>query len=710
MPGILRAIGRWFSERPGGRRSKFVVLGIWVVVLMAAGPLAGKFEDAQENDPADYLPAKAESVKTIEVLEDFPSGDIANAITVFHRDEGLNVSDRAAIRKVRSEMEAERRGFVGRTSLPLFSVDGRTALLLTPITIPDGTNKAGERLVDATDDIKEDLKQLPEGLDAKVTGPAGFSADAIDVFNSINGALLYATAALVLVLLIIIYRSPIFWLIPFFSVLLAELTSRGVGYLLAKAGVTVTGQSGGILPVLVFGAGTDYALLLVSRYREELRHHEDKHEAVRIAMQKAGPAIFASGATVMAALLTLTLAEVTGTSGLGPIGALGVGLAMLSMLTILPALLALTGRRAFWPFVPRLGTVGTDETHGAWSRIAARVGRGPRRVWMGTAALLLVLCLGLTQLNSDLTTGNGFRDDVDSAAGQKLLELGFPAGSNAPTNVVVTDPAKLDAVRAAVARVPGVAGLSPRLERGPTGVKVEATLDRDPFSTAGFDLIPGIRKAAHAAGGDDVLVGGPTAEEYDLRQSAARDNRMIVPIALVLVLLILMALLRAVIAPLMLIGTVILSYGAALGIATFFFENVFDFPGIDPTLPLFAFIFLVALGIDYNIFLMARVREETITRGTREGVLRGLAVTGTVITSAGIVLAGTFSALAVLPLVSLTEIGFTIAIGVLLDTFLVRTLLVPALVLEIGDRAWWPSALARRASGEPPVPPVKQPA
>jgi RND superfamily putative drug exporter len=399
----------------------------------------------------------------------------------------------------------------------------------------------------------------------------------------------------------------------------------------------------------------------------------------------------------MAALLTLSLAEVTGTSGLGPIGALGVGLAMVAMLTILPALLALTGRRAFWPFVPRFGTVGVDETHGAWSRIAARVGRGPRRFWIATTALLLFLCLGLTQLNTDLTSGNDFRDDVDSAEGQELIERSFPAGANAPTNVVVTDRAKLGAVRTAVAAAPGVASVDPRVEQGPTGAKLEATLERDPFSTEGFDLVPGIRRAAHGAGGDDVLVGGPTAEEYDLRESSARDNRVIVPIALVLVLLILMALLRAVVAPLVLIATVILSFGAALGISTFLYENVFDFPGINPGLPLFAFIFLVALGIDYNIFLMARVREETLAHGTREGVIRGLAVTGTVITSAGIVLAGTFVALGVLPLVSLTEIGVTVAIGVLLDTFLVRTLLVPALVLEIGDRVWWPSALARRA-------------
>ncbi len=692
----LRSIGHWFADLPGGHRSKYAIVGVWLIVLFAIGPLAGKFEDAQENDPADYLPAKAESVKAIEELEEFPSGDLANAITVFHRDGGLDDADQATIEETRTAINSDAREGVGETSEPILATDGTTALLITPITVEDGTNEAGELLVDATDDIKAELESLPPGLEAKVTGPAGFSADAIEVFDSINGTLLYATALLVLILLIIIYRSPIFWLIPLFSVIIAEVTSRGIGYLLAEAGVTVTGQSGGILPVLVFGAGTDYALLLVSRYREELRRHEDKHDAVRIAMRKAGPAIVASAGTVMAALLTLTLAEVTGTAGLGPIGALGVGLAMVSMLTILPALLAITGRKAFWPFIPRFGSEGTDETHGAWSRIARWVGSGPRRVWIGTGAVLLVLCLGLTQLNSDLTSGNGFRDDVDSVQGQELVEQSFPAGANAPTNIVVTDAAKLDAVRDAVATAPGVAELSPREEQGPTGTKLEATLDQDPLSTAGFDLIPGIREAAHAAGGDAVLVGGATAEEYDLRQSASRDNKVIVPIALFVVFLILAALLRAVVAPLVLIGTVILSYGAALGIATFFFENVFDFPGIDPTLPLFAFIFLVALGIDYNIFLMARVREETLAHGTREGTIRGLAVTGTVITSAGIVLAGTFAALAVLPLTSLTQIGFTISIGVLLDTFLVRTLLVPALVLDIGDRVWWPSALSRR--------------
>jgi RND superfamily putative drug exporter len=704
---------RSLAELPGGRRTKFAVVAVWLVVLVVIGPLAGKFEDAQENDPADYLPANAESVETLDRLEGFPSDDQANAITVFHRDGGLTAEDRAAIarvratinERVRTEINAERAGTVAETGPARVSADGATALLTTPITVPEeASGDAEDLLTDTPEEIKAELGSLPSGLEAEVTGPAGFAADAVEVFNDINGTLLLATAGLVLVLLIVIYRSPIFWMIPFFSVLLAEVTTRGLGYLIADAGVTVTGQSGGILPVLVFGAGTDYALLMVSRYREELRRHEDKHDAIRVALRRTSPVILASGGTVMAALLTLSLAEVTGTSGLGPIGAMGIAMAMLSMLTILPALLAIFGRRAFWPFIPRVGSAGTDETHGVWRRIAERVARAPKRVWVGTTALLVVMSCGLVFLNSDLTTGNMFRDEVDSVQGQELLEAGFPAGSNAPTNVVVTDEEKLQAVSAAVAAAPGVAEVSPQVERGPAGAKLEATLDEDPYSTAGFDLIPGIRDAAGGVAGDDVLVGGPTAEEYDLRQSAARDNRLIVPIALVVVFLILVALLRAITAPLVLIGTVILSYFAALGIGAFFFENVFDFPGMPPDLPLFAFIFLVALGIDYNIFLMARVREETLTHGTRNGTIRGLAVTGAVITSAGIVLAGTFSTLAVLPLVALTEIGFTIAIGVLIDTFLVRSLLVPALVLEIGDKVWWPSALTHLAGREQAAP------
>jgi len=476
-------------------------------------------------------------------------------------------------------------------------------------------------------------------------------------------------------------------------VVVAEVSSRGLGYMLSELGVTVTGQSSAILTVLVFGAGTDYALLIVARYREELRRQRDNHTAVAIAMRTAGPAIVASGLTVMAGLLCLSLAEVNGTAGLALIGASGIGIAMLVMCTLLPALLAIVGRRAFWPFIPRLGSEGADATHGVWRRIAERVGWAPRRVWIGTTALLVVMSLGLVWFNNDLTTGNSFRDEESSTRGQDLVAQAFPSGANVPATVLVPNPAVAGEVREALAARPEVAALGP-VETGRPGARFDLTLEADPYSTEAFDQIPDLREAAKEAGGNNVLVGGPTAEERDLRESAARDTRVIVPLVLLVVFIVLAVLLRAIVLPVLLISTVVLSFLAALGVGSFFFEFVFDFPGSDPSLPLWAFVFLVALGIDYNIFLMARVREEALRHGTRPGMVRGLAVTGGVITSAGIVLAGTFSVLASLPLVFLTEIGFVIAFGVLLDTFIVRSLLVPALVFDIGPKVWLPSTLA----------------
>jgi RND superfamily putative drug exporter len=527
------------------------------------------------------------------------------------------------------------------------------------------------------------------------------------VFGDINSTLLLSTALIVLVLLVVIYRSPIFWMIPFFTVLLAEGASRGFGYLIAEAGVTVNGQSGGILPVLVFGAGTDYALLLVSRYREELRRHADRHDAMRVALRSAGPAIIASGLTVIAALLTLSLAEVNGTSGLGPIGAMGVALAMLSMLTMLPAALTIFGRRAFWsPFfdtIPHVGQVGTDETHGLWRRVGERIARRPRAIWALGTVVLLVLGLNILQVDTGLTSSNSFRGEVESVQGQKILARSFPAGASGPTDVIVPDRSRAAAVARALDALPIVARVG-RPEPGPPGVRLSVTLQPDPYSTAALDAVPRLRDVARRAGGPGVLVGGATAQTYDLRRASARDNRVIIPIALAVVFVILAALLRALLAPLLLVLSVIVSFGAALGTGIFVFDHVFGFPGIDPSLPLLAFVFLVALGIDYNIFLMARVREEAQRHGTREGTLRGLAVTGAVITGAGIVLAGTFATLAVLPLVFLTEIGFIIAFGVLLDTFVVRSVIVPALALDVGPPIWWPSRLAR--AGERPAAPA----
>ncbi len=689
----------------GGRRAKWFVVSLWLVLVLVSGLGAAKFEDVQKNDNASFLPGKAESVKALNQLKRYPSGNQVAAIAVYHRPGGLTPADRARLRADAASLRTRPIRDVVPSRPPVISRDDTTALLVPRIEATEG-----KTLSAAAKELRARLDRPAAGLQIRVTGPAGFSADAIKVFSSINGTLLLATALLVFVLLIAIYRSPIFWVIPFFCVMTAEVMSRGLGYAIAKAGVTVNGQSSGILGVLVFGAGTDYALLLVARYREELRRHEDKHEAMRVALRSAGPAILASGLTVIAALLCLTLAEVNGIAGLGPIGAMGVALAMVAMLTILPALLVISGRRAFWPFVPRVGEIGADETHGVWRRVGERVAARPARVGLGVGLLLLLFCLGLTQFNTGLTQGSQFRGEVESVQGQKLLAAHFPAGASATTDVVVPRAGAAPAVARALAGSPGVAAVQP-VEQGAPGAHLSVTLRDDPYSQTAFERIDRLRQTARAAGGADVLVGGGAAIERDLRRASSRDSKVIPPIVLVVVLLILMALLRAVVGPLVLVATVVLSYGATLGLSAVVFKWVFGFPGSDPSLPLFAFIFLVALGVDYNIFLMARVREETLTRGTQQGMLRGIAVTGAVITSAGVVLAGTFSTLAVLPLVPLTEIGFAIALGVLLDTFLVRSVLVPALGFMLDRRLWWPSALGRpRAEAGEGEPGVREPA
>ncbi|HEX4806667.1 MAG TPA: MMPL family transporter [Conexibacter sp.] len=698
----MRAFARRVLTFAAGRRAKYAVLVAWLLIAAVAGSYAGKLEDAEKNEPSSFLPGNAESVAALNAVKRFRSGETVAAVIVYRRPSGLTAADRAAVARDRAAINARLPVATAPLPPPILSRDGTAALLVAPIA-PHGKSRV---LTSAVDGLRSVAERAPPGLAVKVTGPAGFSADAIAVFRQINGTLLLATAALVFVLLILIYRSPIFWAIPLLTVLFAEATARAIGYGLAEAGVTVNGQTAGVLPVLVFGAGTDYALLLVARYREELRRHEDKHEAMRIALRRAGPAIVASGLTVIAALLCLTVAEVNATSGLGPVSAVGIAVAMAAMLTLLPAALVTFGRRAFWPFVPRYGGAGTDATHGTWRRLGERIAVRPRRVWIGAALVLGLLCVGLTQFSTNLTSANQYRNEVESVQGQKLVDASFPAGANAPTTVIVPDAARTPAVLAALRREPGVAQAQV-VERSPSaGARVSVTLAAAPYSERAFALVPALRRSAKAAGGDGVLVGGPTAEERDLRVAAAHDNRVIVPLVLLVVFLILAALLRAVVLPLLLMGTVVLSYAAALGISGFFFTHVFGFAGADPSLPLFAFIFLVALGVDYNIFLMTRVREETQRHGTRMGTIRGLAVTGGVITSAGIVLAGTFSTLAVLPLVSLTEIGFAIAVGVLLDTFVVRSILVPALVLDAGQTVWWPSALASRREPAAPTGPA----
>jgi RND superfamily putative drug exporter len=674
-----------------GRRRRFVVLGAWLLAAAALAPLAGRFEQAQENEPSSFLPGGSESVKVLEAAKDFPSGEQTPAVAVFRDADGLGARGRAAVEERRSALEAASIRGVSGVSPVVWSPDGTAAVVSVPI-------RAGgdpDLLVSAVDAVRTTVDEsLPPGLEAKVTGPAGFSADATKAFAGINTTLLLVTAGLVFVLLVLIYRSPIFWVLPLFTILLAESVVRGLGTLLADAGVVVNGQTGGILLVLVFGAGTDYALLLTARYREELERVEDKYAAMRVALRQGGPAIVASAGTVIAALLCLSLARVNSTAGLGPIAAMGVAIAAVAMLTLLPALLLIGGRRAFWPFVPRVGTQHVEGS-GFWARLGHWIERRRRAAWIGTTLALAVLALGMVGLDDDLTTANSFRGSVESVEGQRLLSQAFPAGESAPAVVLVTDPSKVAAAVAAARSADGVTRVGPP-ERGGPGTRFPVILEGDPFGTSGFQSIAPLRRDLRAAAGNAVLVGGPTAEEADLRAAVQRDTKLLIPLVLAVVLGILVVLLRAVAAPLMLIATVVLSFAAALGGSLVLFDLFADFPGEDPSYPLFAFIFLVALGVDYNIFLMARVREEALVRPTREAMRHGLAVTGGVITSAGIVLAGTFSVLAVLPLVALTQIGITVAFGVLLDTFVVRSILVPALTFELDERVWWPSALSRR--------------
>ncbi|MEA2149359.1 MAG: putative drug exporter of the superfamily [Solirubrobacteraceae bacterium] len=686
-----------------GRRTKWIVAATWLVLALVAATASTRFHDAQDNDQASYLPGNAESSKALAAVKQISGGEeLTPAVVVFHRASGLRARDRRLMTSARRTLNAK----LPRDGLPaqklVFSKDRDAALMTFGLRLHDSEQVLNDDILKIKDVVR---RRTRPGLEVAVAGPAGSAYDAAQVFKTLNGTLLLVTVSLIFVLLLVIYRSPIFWLIPLLAVGVAEVCSEGLGYLLTLTGVTVNAQAAGILTVLVFGAGTDYALLLVSRYREELRRHPDHHDAMRAALGHAGPVMVASAFTVILALLCLLFAHLNGTRGLGPIAATGIALALLSALTLLPALLVIFGRRVFWPFVPGFSDEQADEVEGLWTAVAKRVDRSHRRIALITTAALSVMCVGVLSLNTGLTSGNSFRGSVESMTGQSIIAAHYPDGMSAPAHVIVPRGRRVAPVKAAVARAPGVPrgprALGP-VQRGAAGSLFTVTLAANPSSQRAFGLIESLRRTAKAAGGSGTLVGGPTAQEVDVRAAATRDTKVIAPMILVVVFVILALLLRALLAPLLLIATVLISYSAALGTGALVFKHAFGYPGEDPSLVLFTLLFLVALGVDYNIFLMARVREETLHVGTRRGVIRALAMTGPVITSAGVVLAGTFAALASLPLIGLTELGFVIAFGVLLDTFLVRTVLVPALVLELGHRVWWPSALARPVSGPLP--------
>jgi RND superfamily putative drug exporter len=651
---------------------KYVVAVLAILIAGGLSSQAGKLEEVQKSDLAEFLPGDAESVKALEAARQFPSGDVSAAVVVVARDGGLTQQDKDALDALR-EVDGLP---LATPEVPEPQYSGDAGVLAIPLEGQDS-----DRVADAVTKLRD--QSFPDGLEHAVTGPAGFSTDLKNVFAGADTRLLAVTGGLVLFLLILIYRSPIFWLIPFFTVILTEGATRGLAALLGEAGLVINGQNAGILSVLVFGAATDYALLLVARYREELTRHERSDAAMRQALRGAAPAILASGATVIVGLLTLVFAAVDSSASIGPLGAAGVAVALLLALTLLPATLAIAGRRAFWPFIPRYGD-SVEDDHRAWRALGDRIARRPRPLWVGSTIVLIVFALGLTGLDTSLTQEQQLRGNPEAVEGQELLGRYFPAGLSAPASVIVPPGGDVEAVRNAVE--------VQRAEEGEPGTQLSVVLADDPFSEEAVASIPRLREKVHAAE-PRALVGGQTAQSYDLREAAERDNLVIPPLTLAVVLVVLIILLRALVAPLLLLLATALSAAAALGAGVVIFDVILGLPAVDPALPLLAFVFLVALGIDYTIFLMARAREEAPKQGTRRGVLAALAVTGGVITSAGIVLAGTFSALAVLPLVVLTQLGTVVAFGVLLDTLLVRSVLVPALVHDLGSKVWWPSKL-----------------
>lgn len=685
-----------FAKLPCGRRTKWVVLAFWVVVVAVSGPLAGQITSVENNEASSWLPATAESTKVLERAERFQSQDEIPTLVVYERRSGITTADQIAV-------AADAREFTGLPRVqgkivgPIPSDDGQA---LQVIVMVDVGGDGWEAMPGIADDMRGLAADGVEpGLTAHVTGPGGFSADSAEAFEGIDSTLLYAALAVVVVMLLLTYRSPVLWVLPVVTVFIALSSAQAVIYLMAKyADLTVNAQSTGILTVLVFGAGTDYALLLVARYREELREHRDRHEAMAFALHRAGPAIVASAATVVVGMLCLLAADMNSTSGLGPVAAIGIAVGLAAMVTLLPALLVIVGRWVFWPVRPTFGSEDHTAT-GVWAHVGGRIARRPRLTWAVTSLVLGVLALGTTTLNANgLTNAEAFTDTPDSVVGERVIARHYPAGSGQPVDVVANASAAGE-VRRAMAGTEGIAQVSrPVVKNGEAFIQGTLTAPAD--SAAAKATVDRVRDVVHAVPGADALAGGGTALILDTGRANDRDRNVVIPLVLLVVFVILAILLRAVVAPVLLIATVVLSFLAALGISALVFEHVFGFTGADQSLPLFVFVFLVALGIDYNIFLMTRVHEEAKEWGTRRGALIGLAATGGVITSAGLVLAGTFAVLGTLPVTFLAELGFAVALGVLLDTIIVRAVLVTALNLDVGRWMWWPSKLARKLDAE----------
>ena len=700
-----------------------VAIIAWLGITSIAGPTFGKLSTVQENDNAAFLPDNAESTLASKVTVKFSdsSNDQIPTLLVFlgDVDPKNNPAKMAAIQKYLDGLGDEILPESGKPMSTYFvpgfpiqafpSEDGKAALVNIALSSDVAQDRIEEKpaLTLIVDFLREDLKKNFESqaLTTHVTGFGGIFADLFGAFGSIDSTLLTTTLLVVSLILIVVYRSPLLWILPLFTAVTALSLAGTIVYYLAKAGtIDLNGQSQGILSVLVLGAATDYALLLIARYREELHHHESRFESMRIALRGVVEPIIASGSTVIAGLLVLLLSQLSGNRGLGPVGAIGIASAMVTVLTLLPALLVVFGRWIFWPKVPKFDDVD-EQLSGTWAKIGAAVEKNPKRIWISTAVILTIFAGFSFTLKADgLANTEAFTARTDSVIGLEQLGKHFPSGEGSPVEIVIKEN-DLVAVTNALGGIANVAFVEPvvdgqKIPGAPTPpikvvegkVLLNATLKVAPDSVEARNTIPTIREAVHKID-NEILVGGGTAVQYDTDVASRADNRLIIPIVLLIIGLILGLLLRSIAAAALLLLTVVLSFMATLGVCQLVFEHVFGFAGADASFPLFAFIFLVALGIDYNIFLMTRVREEALKIGTRKGVIKGLTVTGGVITSAGIVLAATFAVLGVLPLVFLAELGFAVAFGVLLDTVIVRSLLVPALVHVIGPKVWWPSKL-----------------
>ncbi len=665
-----------------GRLASWTGVGFWVLVTAVAFLFATKLGSIETSQLTQFLPAGAQSTQALELDRAFPSGRALGAEVVFHRSSGLTSQDLSLARSEAGRLQAELADAIGTPSSLIMSPNGDAAVMGVPVpgNVPAVVKTVGR--------IRKVLGDGTAGLEIRVTGEAAIQADLFGAFSGADGLLLVATAALVAVLLAATYRSPILWLVPLLCVGIAVAIAEAVIYALGRAGLTVNAQSVALVTVIVFGAGTDYALLLTARYREELRRHPDHRYAMAVAWRRSAPAITASALTVAAGLACLLPAQLTLTAGFGVVGIVGVLSAAVVILGAYPALLLVMGRGVFWPAVPRHAPEFVH--HGIWASLARMVSQGRRPVWIAGFVLLGGAGVGLFTVNTNVSSLSELPRSAASVQGYDLLQKTFPAGEVSPVDVVVTGTHYLPNVLNVLKKSPVTALVGP-VERSHSMAHFALVLNVAPTGNAGFAAIRELRKSTSAVAPDHVLIGGQTAEDLDTAAASHRDILLIVPLVLAVVLVVLLVVLRALLGPTLVIVTVVVSFGAALGLTSATLVPLLNLPGVDPTVPLLTFVFLVALGTDYNIFLLTRVREEVIRRGSSEGVSAGVASTGGVLTSAGVILAGTFSVLAILPIVASRELGIVVAVGVLADTFLVRTILVPTLAADLGRRFWWPT-------------------